>query len=506
MGDKMEKKALTQDERDALKKFLKAGIASAAVMTGIGALSKRLNAMKAKRDAMDISKHKNVIVVPIDKGAFLSGIPTPEEHKKAIEGSGATKALTYDGNIDAAKKDILASSGRKFDFFGNRKQAEAPKELPGVPNDDNAPEEIKETGRESREEPYESRPRDELGRFVSPTGPTAVESEKSASGWMRDAFMKPSLLIGTGALSAILATKIVDAINDIRKEKSKEKLDSARGEYVRMLENYDDGRTVKSAQIMDLFSSPVTTLGGSFLIPAAVAALVVNRIMDRRRKDKKKAASMSSIPDEPIVVYNTIDSGERQIDPRTALSSFALKRAMFIDAELAGMEEGAEKKAAYSDKEINDAVEDAIGMMDDPKNSEHLMGMVRAYQSGDNEGVQKAFSGMVMPHKAGWKGLFKPINFKNLNRLEMYRSQQFRAALASNSKFHDMLVRKFDTDKSFMALRDQMVGAELGKTFKPGSWLYQIVQWLSKVTGFGRSMFNDKLKSGLASFAAPKAK
>lgn len=505
MGDKMEKKALTQDERDAFKRFLKAGIASAAVMTGIGALSKRLKAMKAKRDAMDISKQKNVIVVPIDKGAFLSGIPTPEEHKKALEGSGATKELAYDGDVDAAKKAILASSGRKFDFFGNRKQAEAPKEQSGVPNDDNAPEKIKETGRESREEPYESRPRDELGRFVSPTDPTAVESEKSA-GWMRDAFMKPSLLIGTGALSALLATKIVDAINDIRKEKSKGKLDSARGEYVRMLENHDDSRTVKSAQIMDLLSSPVTTLGGSFLIPAAVAALVVNRIMDRRREDKKKAASMSSIPDEPIVVYNTIDSGERQIDPKTALSSFVLKRAMFIDAELAGMEEGAEKKAAYSDKEINEAVEDAVGMMDDPKNSEHLMGMVRAYQSGDNEGVQKAFSGMVMPHREGWKGLLKPINLKKLNRLEMYRSPQFRAALASNGKFHDMLVRKFDTDKSFMALRDQMIGNELGKTFKPGSWLYQIVQWLSKATGFGRSMFNDKLKSGLASFAAPKAK
>lgn len=344
----MEKKAISPEERS---KIIKSMIIAGGGAALIGALARSMK----KKNPEKIEKNKNAIIVPISQSNFLSDLPTPEEFAQLKGESDGTKIAS------AAEKP---ESKAKFDFF---KKASSSKKA-----EDSEPEKKDEKKNESTKDPVGGseapKPvtaekkdggrvilRGQDGRFVSPTDPIAVEkaAEGDWSGWdvvlhpvdsakslinsateaagnaaktVLDAAVDKPVWYTAGALgSIIIAAKISDYINKNRVKQTKRSLNRAREKYIELLNE-------KSAGVLDTTG---TVLGASFIIPFALAAIIKNRMIEKEKKEAKKRKEMTnSYPDDPVILYKTIDDKEVGIPPKVAMAAIMVKRAMILSSEM----------------------------------------------------------------------------------------------------------------------------------------------------------------------------
>lgn len=360
-----EKKAMDPENKAMLGKYLKLGLGAAVLSAGIGAVIRRNRAEKERAKANDISKYKNSIVVPIKKSKFLEGVMTPEElaesrgEAQQVDDGSQPKvevaSLTPE-EIAARKKSILR--GSKFNFFGS-KAAESK-----VEEDENVTvrEETKVVETKSPDEGDQDNggkaklnPRNELGQFVSPTDPTGVKQQekdaeydftgslknlmfhpfKTMGGFIESASTRPVYIAAGGVGAMYLASMIVDKINDIRSKKAKSDASSARERYVKLLQGEEE-KTAAETGYKDTenpISAAGTALGASFIVPAALSAMIAYKIMEKRKEEKAKEKMMAdSFPDEPIITYKMASGEETQISPETALALIRVKRSMFKSA------------------------------------------------------------------------------------------------------------------------------------------------------------------------------
>ena len=363
------KKAMDPDNKAMLSKYLKMGIGSAVLAAGIGAVIRRNRANKDRNKAINASKNKNAIIIPVKEEDFLKDLPTPEAFAASRGGSEpvvesqAVAATELTPEEIAAKKKEILRSGSKFNFFRNKAAEDSKPEIKEEKSDveksdDKKPilndEEPKSEGKESKE--ITLPPRNDLGQFVSPTDPTGVaKSEKDAEfdwtgsgknlffhpiktigGAWDSATSRPIYLAAGGIGSLFLASMIVDKVNEIRSKKAKGDADAARERYVKLLQGQEEKTAAESGykDTENPFSAAGTLLGGSFIIPAALSAIIANKIMEKRKEDKAKSKEMSdSYPEEPIILYKTYMGKKAEITPETALALISIKRSMLKSAE-----------------------------------------------------------------------------------------------------------------------------------------------------------------------------
>ena len=220
MRNMIEKKAMSPEDK---AKLLKASLVAAVSTAGIGAFVRNLRLRKSREKAMETEKARNTIIVPVKKTKFMEGLPTPEElaesrgetavtdEQTLIPEDVETKALTAPEEVSemtpeeiaAKKKAILASNGRKFNFFGKAAS-------------------VKKAGAEKKA----------VDGFLD----SVIHPIDSTKRIFQTAIDKP-VWFTAGALGSIyLAAMISDAINERRKQTAKARLEDARAEYVDLLE------------------------------------------------------------------------------------------------------------------------------------------------------------------------------------------------------------------------------------------------------------------------------
>lgn len=474
MNKPTEKKAMSDSDKATFIKYLKAALGAGALAAGAGVAMSRLKAKKDKEDLTDLEKARNVIIVPVKKESFMSGLPTPDEFAKTFSVSsktntGITATEMSPEDIEARKKAIV--NGRKVDFFG--KSASVKK------SEDDA---------------------------INAGSTSITHEEKSAEGFLdmitnpgrtgkamfSAGVIKPLAFTAGGLASVYLAAKLVEAVNNVRKSRSNEDVENARDEYVRLLEVGE-----KSAQAVgdNMVYTAITTLGGAFMLPAALSAVLVNKIMEKRKEDaKKKSLQSDSYPEEPLILYKTSENKEISISAETALSAILVKRAMIVGAERIDRS-GIEKDAflgfnsASQDDIVNGAV-DALGM---PENSGNLLNLTKAYVSGDDDAVNSAIGAIKSTASEGM-GAWDKFKTWWKTPSNAYNSPAFKDKLMSSGRFQDMMIGKFRDDDAFKSYGNQMIDDYIGRTFKKDGWLFNILSSLAKNTSFGQGMVEDRIR------------
>lgn len=557
MEGKIEKRALSPEDRN---KYVKAAIIAALGSAGIGTLIKNIKSDKDRKKALDVNVAKNVITVPIKKSKFLEGLPTPDEYSESTKAEAASsrspKKMSL-GSLDpssiaAKKKEILR--GRKFNFFGggSLKSAEEEKK-------EKAPsEEGKKRDDVVSEEKIDGRVvlRGQDGKFVSPTDPVAVQAVEKDAQAQKDQRMgiwdiitnpgkavdrawgaaKDRPVVATAGFvgSIILAAKIADMVNERRKKKAERMVDGARDRYVEVLQGNTEkaafvppvanaavGSSLKSAS-PDIPQLTGTVLGTAFLVPMALTALVTNRIIENRRRDKKKEKEKSdTYPDDPVILYKTSESKEIAISPKTAVAAIMFKAAMiratergwgsnFIIKSAAGFDFGAvldkaKKKVSnlggqVADKfrEYNISDEDAsdyvLGLMEDPNNSNLVLDMVKARDNNDSEGVKNALTTMMTNNYQSKSPDERTKRVAVSYVMNPARQQKLMDSVLTSNRMQDLMVNRFTDDKykdSFGAYKDELFAKSMG--LKPGGLLHKIMSWFMNVTGLGNHMVKSQL-------------
>ena len=510
MSKPTEKKAMSDADKAIFMKYLKAALGAGTLAAGAGVAMSRLKAKKDKEDLTDLGKARNVIIVPVKKESFMSGLPTPDDFAKTFAASSKPGAVSPSTemsaeDIEARKKAVL--NGRKVDFFG--KAASVKK------SEDEAKKEDKTSGDSGGKDGSKSDGqngdgavlRDVNGRFASTTDPVAVaHEEKSAEGILdmithpdrtgkamfSAGVVRPLAFTAGGLASVYLAAKLVEAVNNVRKSRSNEDVENAREEYVKLLEGGE-----KSAQAAgdNMAYTALTTLGGAFMLPAALSAVIVNKIMEKRKADaKKKSLQSDSYPDEPLILYKTSENKEIAISAETALSAILVKRAMIVGAERIDRS-GIEKDAflgfnsASQDDIVNGAV-DALGM---PENNGNLLNLTKAYVSGDDDAVNSAIGAIKSTASEGM-GAWDKFKTWWKTPSNAYNSPAFKDKLLSSGRFQDMMIGKFRDDDAFKSYGNQMIDDYIGRTFKKDGWLFNILSSLAKNTSFGQGMVEDRIR------------
>ena len=538
---------VAQDNRS---KYVKAMLASAIAAAGIGAVAKNIKERKSRAEANNVSSSSNTIVVPILKSRFMDGLPTPDELKKS-RGEGASDAnanitgqvknhqqneeLTPE-EIASKKKEIIG--GRKFDFFGKKAEKSSwsdktEKSVEGDKRDKNG-----DKGNDGR-----VLFRDQNGKFVSPSDPVAVESvEKSAEGegydWIRGLYNtvfhpidtagvmfnaakdKPVLMTAGAVGSIILAAKISDSINKMRREKSKNRLEDARSKYVELLEGSDGEKTAQAEieQGRDPRVPAGGLIGGAFIVPLALTALVTNRIIENRRNEKKREKEMSdSYPDEPIILYKTSEDKEIRISPETALFAIMIKSAMYESVETEernfdrlgkeaqvrewfgkkiGQGIGAIGKAfsgVASPMSVDEASNTVMKMLENPDNNNHFLSLVKNPSGGLTQDAMLEMAGRENPLEMA--RLYQTLNDPKLraqvinNVKTGKRTQDLIISRATDDKYADSW-GKFKADKINEALT--------GYGFQQGGLLHKMFSWILNNTGLGNYFVKNKINDYFA--------
>lgn len=528
-------------------KYVKAMLASAIAAAGIGAVAKNIKERKTRAEANNVSSSRNTIVVPILKSRFMDGLPTPDELKKS-RGEGAADAaaqipdqakkpqqnaeLTPE-EIASKKKEIIG--GRKFDFFGKKAEKsngadKTEKSVEGDKKDKNGDE-----GKDGR-----VLFRDQNGKFVSPSDPVAVESvEKSAEGegydWVRGLYNtvfhpidtagvmfnaakdKPVLMTAGAVGSIILAAKISDSINKMRRERSKNRLDDARSKYVALLEG-SDGEKTAQAQIepgMDPRVPAGALIGGAFVVPLALTALVTNRIIENRRNEKKREKEVSdSYPDEPVILYKTSEDKEIRISPETALFAIMVKSAMYESVE--AEERKMAKEAQFGDyinrgigkikqlgaqaissvapeMSVDEASNTIMKMLENPDNNNHFLSLVKNPAGG--------LSREAMLEMAGREN---PLEMARLKRT--MDNPQLKSQIINNVKtgkrMQDLVVSRATDDKyadSWGQFKNDKISEALtGYGFAKGGLLHRMFSWILNNTGLGNYFVKNNINDQFA--------
>lgn len=529
----MRKSAMSSEEK---RKWLFYAILSAAGTAGAAAILRDVRSNKKRAKKLDARHSKNAIVVPVPIKDFMKDLPSPADvaasksdvapslESAAPASSGASYEMTPE-EIAAKKRSIL--SGRKIDFFskaaegdggaspGKEEPADKPKEKPE--------ENEGESRKEETSEP--AAPRDQLGRFVSPTDPVGVaHAEKSAQfssllkplGGPEDllgAAVNRPLAASVGILgSVVLAAEISKAIRERRKEKSKKLMEEAQNQYASLI----GGGSEKTAQIerrSGSLASLVGEVGGyALFVPAALAAIVTNKIISNRKKDKLAAKDKNnSYPDDPMIFYETKMGEAKPISAETALMMIMTKRAMIEDIERAYAERGElEKNAQWnfsmSQQPPNPAgtglkphVDYVIKAITDQRNRGKVLQLIKDLRGGGNVDIAK--------HIEGLKGigiLGSPKDF-----LSVAKTPEFREAVLSDPRLEEYLVDNFNTDKDWQAFRDNEVQKGMSDWAANGNWfsnlfggfekgglMHQIMMWLAKTFGMGagRERFNNEVR------------
>lgn len=545
------------------KKFMTASVAAGVLSAAIGVSINRARAKNKRLKDLDAQKSKNAIVVDIDKGAFMRDLPTPTQLAESRgelsakgrkqdagkdKGAKMTSMPTAD-EIEAKKKSIL--NGRKVNFFRGSKMA-SPDEDDGKDgnrgSDENpivsqdAPSESGTDGKDvapkgERDDEMRLPPRNELGQFTSKTDPTGVEQEekraadresRSLGEFAGNMFFHPfdtlssigknmtpgPVAFAAGGVGAMyLAAILVDKINEIRARRSKSDYESARKEYVSLLQN-GGGGVEKSAQ-WERYTGAL--IGGAFIIPAVLSAMIANRVMEKRREDKKKEKSRSdSFPEDPIVLYRTSGSfgGEKkacseeiEISPEAALALISIKRGMIRSMEKdadgdggSGVFGGLKKKfKQFKDlMELNEKVktiegamefgqdgtltEESIKKLSGPEYDEPLSYLAKAYSSG---GI-------------------------NPNVVPQDKRERIYSVMA-DKRVQDALARKFmDTSNKHHGERWGSIMKDessryLSRTFGDyslGGWLKNMLMWFINNTSLGRWFFTRQMRNRLSGLNA----
>lgn len=404
---------MTENQKKILYACLTIGVSSAAVGVAIN----RYKMKKRREEDQDPRESPDAIIVDIDKGGFLRGLPTPQqlaESRGELGGAkpagNGTDIVGYNASqmdMDARKKAIL--KGRRLDFFNSTKAAEynssenanegaddsEPNTGSESKGDDAHKDDDGEKGDNSSSKDSDSQSRggnggvlrNSLGQFVSPTDPTAVEySEKQASDsileFLKNVFIHPfdtgekiwegmkerPIAYAAGGIGGVyLATLIRDKVNSIREKKAKRDYEKARQDYVEMLQN---DKTEKTAND-NVEANIGTAIAGAFLFPAIITAVLANKIMDRRRAAANRglASNEGTYPREPIILYRTSGSAgpgtEKlasaeviELSPEDAMSIYFIKKAMV---------EGMEKSAEFKWSDMGDIwdIENALELDDE---------------------------------------------------------------------------------------------------------------------------------------------
>lgn len=535
------------------EKYIKAAILSGIASAGIGAFIRNSKRNDEKKKSMDAASSNNAIVIQIKKKKFMEGLPTPNELAEsrgegvsaeqpaaalpeptatpALEAPKAADAvLASADDIEARKKAIL--KGRKFDFFGKRASDEGnggdeePKHENSEPVSQNEPLKI------VKKEKIEGHTvlRDMQGKFVSPTDPVAVQQvEKQALSGLLDPFIhpvdtlkevwdsatgKPLMITGGAVGSLYLASKISDAINRKRREKAKKELEASRDEYVGLLEG--DNEKSASGDDDSLANYSGKALGAALFVPMALTAIVTNKIIENRKAESKKLKETSdTYPDEPVILYKTSEDKEIEIGADTALMAIMVKRAMIIDAEKAeSMEKTAQSggyvpsyrypvvgadgtrqepkpsPVRYTNEQIEDAVNNAVAMLQSGKYNKQALDLVKAYEAGDQEGIDKAIKSTM----SFWERLGNAV--MPGDRTAIYKTPEFRAAMAKSKRVQDVFIDNFENDEDWKAYKNQAIDDKIkGWGFNKNGFLYNIISWLAKNTGIGNMMFNRNLRA-----------
>lgn len=508
------KEAMPDSERNAL---IGAAVLAAASTAGIGAVIRSNRAKKMREKAKDTERSRNAIVVPIKKTKFLEGLPTPDElaesrgetspalvtsqpvleaPAEAIADASSENEMTPE-EIEAKKKAILAANSRKFNFFGKaaasrkddiEKKADGSWETAGSMID-------------SALHPFES---------LKQVGRVAAD--------------KPLATTAIAVGGFYLAAMIADAINKRRREKSRNRIEDARSEYVGLLE----GNEKVAGDVRDWTG---TILGTSFFVPLALSAIITNKIIKNRKAEKAKEKEQSdTYPDEPIIMYKTSEAEEIPMSASTALAVIAFNRELLKQAEVLSHVPGIEKLA----DDFSEPVGVVVGIAGDDVYSKPMAELARnIYAGGDVQGAgKKLFRDYVMNNGGTekdvvdmmdgeygiwdgvsdrWKGKF---NGKTLGDLKSLRKayenpQRFISALASSQDFRKKVAERFANDENFKSLKNDIVDGELantwvGRTFNKDGWIYRFIKWLGDITGYTNSKFNSGLNGVFDYYADPR--
>ena len=293
--------------------YLANGIAAGGITAAI-ALALTRNRKEKQFKPNDIESG-NAIVVPIHKDKFLEGLLTPDQlaasRGATAAGAASEGSQLSEADILAKKKELMRHS-RKIDFFGTKAEDAQDKTEKTEKTEPAEKTEQPKDGVEAAEDASKKdggssngMPRDDQGRFISPTSPLAVKpAEKDAS-----VFDRPLALVGGGAASLLIADMIVRAVNKKRAKRAEKNLNAEREKYVELLQN----PSAKTAEMSKkALWNPGEILSGTFIIPAAVTALITNRIVENRKAQKKRDASRTdSFPVEPSVTYRVYDSANQ---------------------------------------------------------------------------------------------------------------------------------------------------------------------------------------------------
>jgi len=469
------------EKRDLLNKYLGYGAGAALLTAGIGLVMSRVKANR-ERVSYRPENSRNAITVNILKDNFMKDVPTPDQQAKQVAGrigdaSGmkAQQEGMSDADIAKIKKDIVRRNERKMNFFGTKY---ADNEV--VTNQ----EKVAELG---------------FIRSLKETGKGMVDSGT----------VKP-MAMAAGAVSAIyLSSMIVDKINEMRAAASKRRVDAARKEYVRLVQGNDDNAGEKEASAQPqgsggILNTASTIAGASFVMPAVLSAIIVNKIWENRREsDKKRKDSTNSFPEDPVILYKTSDDHEIKMHPEAALSLILLKQAMHesddgivkVSLDISGsigkakdnFLEWAKSNARYVTDPYGAAADDVISQMKDPSNEDLMKGMADAYMShGDtNKFIDELGLKLKIPSKviAGW------------NRQEVKRR------VLNHPKISDTLADVVNRDSWSGWRKDQTKNYLVNTThlFTEGSPLYKIVMWILNNVGvgklFARNIIQNKLNS-----------
>jgi hypothetical protein len=315
-----------------------------------------------------------------------------------------------------------------------------------------------------------------------------------------------------------LATLLADGINKIRRNRSKALAEKEKERYMNMIGR----KEVKQAQ--DKSGSDIRDwagigLGTAFLVPAALSAIIVGRILSNRRQEAKRRKEISnSIPEEPIFLYQTHDGASMPVSPGTALASILSKRAMIESVErsyiMPNMEKSAsniwqniarlfsmDKRLKYArgahargmnDPRMSAAVGDTINFFSKPKNNAYLLKIKNMAEAGDMAGASRYFE-KILPQD------MKKLHYK------MYLNKGFLPNLMGNGRFQDLIVENYNNDKykdtwgkDKSSKISNYVATELG--FEKGGLLHTILSFL--MNKFGTGMFNSRLREGMRSSSA----
>jgi len=552
-----------------VKRIFKTVVGGGVTLAGLSALLGASKAQKSKDKALDIKENKGVIKVPISKSMFMGKLMSPEEFRKEYEAKHgvatskeqqSTIGQMTQEDIDALKKKVLSSSGRRFDYFKAAQAVEVKDKGEDVDVSSSAgdPDAIKLDMRRSRagegvatpdHDDSTEQPRDELGRFTSKDKEDS--SEKKAD-WFRDGVVWPMSAVASAAGITWLAGKISDKVSERRRKVAEEELAEAQQEYVRHLMDMDK---TAGDENPGLSGWGWRLAGASLFIPMAFAAMISNRIMEKRYESKKKSSEMAGgTPDEPTFLYDVIDdadgdntkvaseaappeisimyktaSGEEiNMSPESVMAMILVKSAMMdaLDAKRNNVKEAQFNPAMLLNplgyapgyllgRSFSSVASNANNKYQEWKEAEPLRVFASTF---DGKGQPTAATYEFMDKNQDFiKSLIMPENFstndqrlahqEKMNKAFDYLesrglSRENLSKFVGGKGFNDYLAKNFQLNPEWRKNRDEYINSAINDKFGD-NFFSKIIQWLARATGLGNWMFNRNL-SGKAKELAGK--